>query len=207
MMYGDKYLDYECPAEYNRLLSPLLLRKWGVESIELYNESNGTDYRWGDFLFGRFFNRPNSRASIEEKRKDFSYIAYYGGVGSEYTANLNGIPVHEPHVTVLCSPQTFSAAYHFMYLLTRMGRTTIVGVPSRQAGNSFMENTRFELPNTKIEGGVSNGVQIFFPNDPYMGKILTPDFAMRLHDFAKYEFDPNAEISYALDLMDGDEIK
>ena len=194
MMYGDKYLDYECPAEYNRLLSPLLLRKWGVESIELYNESNGTDYRWGDFLFGRFFNRPNSRASIEE-------------VGNEYTANLNGTPVHEPHVTVLCSPQTFSAAYHFMYLLTQIGRTTIVGVPSRQAGNSFMENTHFKLPNTKIKGGISNGVQIFFPNDPHKGKILTPDFAMRLHDFAKYEFDPNAEISYALDLMDGDEIK
>jgi hypothetical protein len=201
MLYGDRYLNFESPAEYNRLLSPLLLRKWGVESIEHYNASNNTDYRQGDFMFKRFFDHGNSTQSIVEKRKDLSRIAYFGGIGREYTENLNGVPVHEPDITVLCSPQTFSAAYHFMYLLTQLGRTTIVGVPSRQSGNTFMENTHFELPNTKITGSISNGVQIFFPDDPLKGKILMPDFAMSLQDFAKYNFDPNAEILYALKLI------
>ncbi|MDR2466601.1 MAG: hypothetical protein LBD35_04335 [Prevotellaceae bacterium] len=113
MLYGDKYLDYESPAEYNRLLSPLLLNKWGVESIEQYNASNNTDYRLGDFMFRPFFGRADSGQSIKEKRKDLSRIAYYNGIGREYTENLNGVAVHEPEIIVLCSPQTFSAAYHF----------------------------------------------------------------------------------------------
>ena len=118
----------------------------------------------------------------------------------------HGLLVHEPHVIALCSPETFSAAYHFMYFLMQIGKTTVVGVPSRQAGNTFMENTNFELPNTKMEGSISNGVQIFFPNDPCKGKIPMPDFAMQWQDYAKYDFDPNAEILYALDLIENNEI-
>jgi hypothetical protein len=100
----------------------------------------------GDFIFGYFFGSPNAKP-IEEKRKDLSLISYFSSFGLEYTQDLDGKPIHEPVVIVLTSPQTFSAAYHFTYLLSEIGKTYIVGVPSRQAGNTFMEITNFELPN------------------------------------------------------------
>lgn len=200
MMYGDKYLNYDCQAEYNRMLSPLLLKKWNVESIEQYNESNNTDYQLGDFIFGKFFGKKTNQ-TLEEKRKDLSLIAYYGGFGREYTENLNGKPIHEPHVIVLCSPKTFSASYHFLYWLTQIGNATVVGVPSRQAGNTFMEMTDFELPHTKITGSISNALQLFFPDDPVKGKVFMPDFPMQWSDYSTYNFDENAEILYVLDLI------
>jgi hypothetical protein len=206
MVYGDKYLNYNCPAEYDRMLSPLLLKKWNVESIEQYNESNKTHFQQGDLLFGKFFDN-NAGQTLEVKRKDLSLITYFGGLGREYTENLNGKPIYEPHIIVLCSPKTFSASYHFLYFLTQIGHATLVGVPSRQAGNTFMETTDFELPGTKITGSISNGLQIFFPDDPVKGKVLMPDFAMKWSDYSRYNFDKNAEILYTLDLITQRKIK
>jgi len=204
MLFGDKYLNYDCKAEYNRRLSRLQLKKWGLDSIEQYNNGNKTNYLTGDFMFGYFFGGRDTR-SIEEKRKDLSLISY-NGIGSEYTGDLNGKPIYEPVIIVLTSPQTFSAAYHFTYFLTQIGKTFVVGVPSRQAGNTFMETTNFELPNTKIAGSISNSFQLFYPNDPEKGKILMPDFAMTWDDFAGYNFDSNAEILFVLDLISNNKI-
>jgi len=206
MLWGDKYLNYDCKAEYNRRLSELQLKKWGLDSIAQYNYGNHTNYRLGDFIFGYFFGNGDTRP-IEEKRKDLNLIAYFKGIGSEYTKDLNGEPIYEPVVIVLTSPQTFSAAYHFVYFLTQIGKTYVVGVPSRQAGNTFMETTNFELPNTKISGSISNSLQIFYPDDPKKGKVLMPDFAMNWNDYAKYNFDTNAEILYILDLINSNKIK
>jgi len=207
MLFGDKYLNYDCKAEYNRRLSNLQLKKWGLDSIGQYNKGNNTNYLTGDFIFGYFFGSGRNTKPIEEKRKDLSLIAYYRGIGSEFTKDLNGKPIYEPKIFVLTSPQTFSAAYHFVYFLTQIGKTYIVGVPSRQAGNTFMETTNFELPNTKISGSISNSYQIFYPDDPVKGKVLMPDFAMEWADFAKYDFDSNAEILFVLDLINSNKIK
>jgi hypothetical protein len=203
MLYGDKYLNYDCKAEYNRRLSRLQLKKWGLDSIQQYNTGNKTNFLTGDFIFGYFFGSLNAKP-VEEKRKDLSLITYNNGIGSEYTKDLNGKPIHEPVVIVLTSPRTFSAAYHFTYLLSQIGKTYIAGVPSRQAGNTFMETTNFELPNTKISGSISNSYQMFFPDDLEKGKVLMPDFTMNWTDFAKYDFDSNAEILFVLDLLKND---
>lgn len=200
MLYGDDYLNYHSDAQYNRLISPLLLKKWNLNSIEDYNKEKNTNYVMGDYIFGEFFPY-NEKLPIEEKRKDFSLITYNNGIGKEYTENLEGIPVYRPHVIVLCSPQTFSAAYHFIYMLTKVGHATVVGVPSRQAGNAFMETTMFELPFTKLNCSISNSAQVMFPNDPEKGKVFMPDFPMTWKDYAKYNFDKNAEILYCIDLI------
>jgi hypothetical protein len=199
MLYGDKYLSYNCKAEYNRRLSSLVLKKWGLDSIDQYNRGNNTHYKLGDFTFSYFFGDGDTR-SIEEKRKDLSLISYRN-IGTEYTKDLKGKPLYEPRVIVLTSPKTFSAAYHFMYFLTQIGDVKVVGVPSRQAGNTFMETTFFELPNTHISGSISNSVQIFFPNDTVKGKTYMPDYHLNWSDYAKYDFDENAEILYILDTL------
>ncbi|MDR2917897.1 MAG: hypothetical protein LBV72_00835 [Tannerella sp.] len=200
MMYGDDYLNYYSDAQYNTLLSPLLLKTRYSMTIDDFNKKWNTDYRVGDYIFRNFFAY-NEDQTIEEKRKDLSLITYNNGIGKQYTENLNGVPIYRPHVIILCSPQTFSAAYHFTYLLTQVGKATVVGVPSRQAGNAFMETIMFELPNTKVKGSISNSEQVMFPDDPEKGKILMPDFPMMWTDYKKYNFDKNAEILYCIDLI------
>ena len=86
-------------------------------------------------------------------------------------------------------------------MLTKIGHATVVGVPSRQAGNAFMETTMFELPFTKLNCSISNSAQVMFPNDPEKGKVFMPDFPMTWKDYAKYNFDKNAEIFYCIDLI------
>jgi len=206
MLYGDKYLDYSDKTQYKELLSPLLLKKWNLKTIEDYNKINGTDYVLGDFILGSIFGSSKT-GTIEEKRKDLSCITFHGGIGKQYTAELNGRPIYQPHIIVLCSPKTFSAAYHFLYYLTQIGKATVIGVQSSQAGNSFMETTPFEFPNTKIKGSISNAVQIMFPNDPEKGKVFMPDFAMKWKDYSKYNFDENSELLYCLDLIKQNKIK
>lgn len=198
MLYGNKYLNYRSDAQYIQRISPLLLQKWGMTPTDFINTK--TDYRLGDYKFNDFHQSSNQQ-TIEEKQKNLSLIAYKNKFGKEYTQNLNGKPIYEPHVIVLCSPETFSAAYHFMYYLTEIGKATVIGVPSSQAGNAFMEVTPFELPNTKIKGSISNSAQIMFPANEEKGNVFMPDFAMTWKDFTKYEYDENAELFFCLDLI------
>lgn len=204
LLYGDAYLEYKDESEYNRILSPLLLKKWGMDSIEQYNETYGTAYQWGDFMFGSLMR--TSDEPLEVKQKNHSLITYQG-MGKEYTEDLRGVPLYQPHVVVLCSPATFSAAYHFMCFLAQVGGATVVGVPASQAGNTFMEVTPFELPHTKIDGSFSSALQIMFPHDPQKGKVYMPDFPMQWKDYGTYDFDPDAEILYVLDLINSGRIK
>lgn len=198
MLFGDKYLNNNLNLEYNRLLSPLFLNKIGFKSIEDYNKANNSNYKIGDYQFGSIL--PNyDGMSIEEKRSLRNIT--YSGFGARYVEKLNGKSIYTPKIIVLTNPATFSAAYQFTCFLQMIGGAKVVGVASRQAGNTFMENTPFELPNTHMNGGISNAVQIFFPGDNVKGNILTPEFPMKWQDFNKFGFDENAEILYALSLI------
>lgn len=55
MLYGDDYLNYHSDAQYNRLISPLLLNKWNLNSIEDYNKERSANDVMGDYIFGEFF--------------------------------------------------------------------------------------------------------------------------------------------------------
>jgi len=204
MLYGDKYLDYNFNLEYNRRLSPLFLNKIGMKSIDEYNKKYNTDYRAGDFQFG-FMARSLKDLPPQEKRSLKNIT--YAGFGAEYVENLNGKPIYSPSVIVLVSPTTFSAAYQFMCMLQMAGNAVTAGVPSRQAGNTFMETTPFELPGTHFTGAISNAVQIFFPGNSEKGNILMPDFTMKWEDFGRYGFDENSEILYVLSLIKNGQIK
>ena len=205
MLFGDNYLNYKSKSQYNRKLSKLLLKKHKAQTVSQLLNNDQTKYQLGDIELGSFF-KFNKNSTIEEKRKDSSLISYFGK-GYNYTEKLNGNPIYEPKIIAITSPTTFSAAYHFLYLLDEIGDTTIIGVPSGQAGNTFMESTPFQLPNTKLKGSISNTVQLFYPNNQKKGKVLLPDFPMNISDFAKYNFDQNAEVLYTLDLIYNGKIK
>lgn len=73
-----------------------------------------------------------------------------------------------------------------------------------QAGNSFMETTNIVLPHTRIAGSISNSKQILFKNDSALGRILKPDYEMGWNDFRHFDFDKNAEILKALEIIENE---
>jgi len=78
---------------------------------------------------------------------------------------------------------------------------TIIGVPTAQAPNTYMEDTPFELPYTHLKGGISNSIQICFdPSDP-CAKVFWPDDMMTYKEYRKYSFDKNAELLYIISLF------
>ena len=198
MLYGDRYLNFDFDADYIVKFSPMLLKKWGYDNIDRYNKKNNTDSRYGDYMFNSF-GTLNQHKSVESRRAMVDK-GYYG-FGAEYVNGVNRAFVDDLKIVVVTSPATFSAAYHFAYFLHKLGRTTIVGVGSRQAGNAFMEVTQITLPETKLSGSISNAMQVLFKNDKAMGEVLRPDYEMVVEDYIKYNADPNTEILEVLNLI------
>ncbi|MDD3787893.1 MAG: S41 family peptidase [Petrimonas sp.] len=197
ILYGDKYLNFDFNAVMVRRVSPLYLQKIGFESIDDFNKLHDSDFKLGDYTFSSFGN-VNQNLSLEQKRKELQNG--YNGFGKEYLKKIK--PMTNVEIFVLCSPKTFSAAYHFTYFLKKLGRTKIVGIASRQAGNSFMETTNIILPETGIKGSISNSKQILFKKDSLSAKILKPDYRITWKNFEEHDFDKNAEILKTLELIE-----
>lgn len=199
VLFGEYYLGFDFDAEYIRKISPLYLQKLGFKGIDDFNMAYNLDFRFGDYIFDSFGNF-DSNLLLEQKKS--SVENGYMGFGAEYVKKTE--PLTDISIYVLTSPKTFSAAYHFSYFLKKLGRTKIVGVASRQAGNSFMETTNITLPHTRIAGSISNSKQILFKNDSALGRILKPDYEMNWNDFRDFDFDKNAEILKTLEIIENE---
>src|SRR5262249_41191692 len=108
-------------------------------------------------------------------------------------------PLHAQRVLVLCDPFTFSAAFQATFILHEMG-ASVVGVPPAQAPNAFMEAAEFTLPESRIQGTISIGMQMYVPSAPAMN-VLRPDFETTTEIFRRYDLDEDSTLRYALDLI------
>lgn len=198
MLYGDKYLKTDMKTTGYKLISPLLLKKQG-ETLEEFNKHYDPRYKIGDYMT-MASNAPDT-SDMEALRHNFTKHCM-----SHTKAELekqSGDPAYSPaHVYVLTDEWTFSAAFHFAFYLWKMG-ATIVGVPTRQAPNTFMETTPYYLPYTKLSGSISNNLQQFLPAKDRRAKTFWPDLMLSYEDYKKYNFDKHAEIQYLLDLING----
>lgn len=193
MMYGDKYFDTNMAINYYRIFSPLYMKKLGT-TLEDFNKNNNSDYRYGEYSFGKSSDENLTR---EEKRKQF--VKNTIGNGGDYIKDLNGKPIYTPaKIYVLTDVGTFSAAFHYMFYLWKMG-AVIVGIPPAQAPNTFMETTEFELPYTKTKGSISNSAQYYLPPTDEKAKTFWPDMMLEYKDYKKYNFDQDAELLWLLD--------
>ncbi|MFN3413050.1 MAG: S41 family peptidase [Thermoanaerobaculum sp.] len=139
---------------------------------------------------------------------DFRDIpGFYGPDGEEEespdgegrgAAEVSG-PIYRPqHVVVVSSTWTYSAAYHLMLQLYRLG-ARLVGVPSAQAGNCFGSASVVTLKNSGIKAQVSHKQLLFFPNDPEKARVLRPHRELTYRQLKKWNFDPHAGILLALE--------
>ena len=196
MLFGDAYLEKNMDVQFYRIISPLYMKKINV-NLEDFNKENNTNYQYGDYPMS--FDSEEESSDIAERRNQFVDNAMGGAAG--FINDLNGKPVYSPErIFVITDPGTFSAAFHFAFYLWNMG-ATVIGVPSRQAPNTFMENTPFELPLTKLTGSISNSLQVFLPaNDP-KAKIFYPDVMLNWNDYKKYGFNKDSDLLYLIDYL------
>ena len=193
-LYGDEFLLKDMGIRFYRLLSPLYLQKIN-STLEEFNKNDGKNHRLGDYLF--YDEDENEPADIEARRENF--IRDCWSCTREELRKQNGRPVYLPEkVYVVTDEGSFSAAFHFAFYLWKMG-AVLVGVPSQQAPNTFMETTPFRLPYTGIGGSISNSMQVFLPSKDKRAKTLWPDIMLPYETYRKYGFDRHAELRYLLD--------
>ena len=193
-LYGDEYLTTDLGCRYETRLSELYLQKNNV-TLEGYNEWQGSSYNIGDLMQGDYDMAPEY---VDDSFRN-AIIDSYMCLDKDMLRAQDGEPLYRPeHVYVVTNEGTFSAAFHFTYMLWKMG-ATVVGVPSSQAPNTFMESTPFTLPNTGIQCSVSNAIQRFFPADDPRAKVFRPDWTPTWEDYRRLGFDSRADLLYILE--------
>jgi hypothetical protein len=105
-------------------------------------------------------------------------------------------------IFVLSGNETQSSGFDLMTALDRLG-AVMVGVSSSQSGNHFGNIRSFELRNSGLEGYVSTKSFVAFPDKPMVGYIRRPDHLLTYEKLASYDFDENATLLYALDIIGG----
>jgi hypothetical protein len=102
-------------------------------------------------------------------------------------------------VIVLTAMRTCSAGFDLAAMLAKHG-ATMVGAPSSQAGNWFIDGLPFRLANSGLTGSISYKESLMFPDDPTRGELLRPDVDLSYERIASMGFDPEASVALALEL-------
>jgi hypothetical protein len=192
-LFGDHFLQTDMDIEFYRIISPLYMQKLQT-NLQDFNQAYGTDYAYGDYTFS---TDEADTTNIEQRRTDF--IKNCISSVPEELRKQQGKALYTPeHIYVITNERTFSAAFHYTFYLWKMG-ATLVGIPSGQAPNTYMEQTLFRLPYTGMQGSISNSIQICFPGKDRCAHTLYPDLMPTYQDYQRYNFDVQTEILYLLD--------
>ena len=134
-LYGKRFMDTDLGMHFATKVSDGWLKKNNT-SLEQLNQDRGTSLKIGDFI---------------EQSSSISNFDLFMCADMSIVEAQEGAPIYTPkEIYVVTDVQTFSSAFHTAYMLWKMG-AKVVGVPSGQAPNTYMEVTRFKLPNTGLE--------------------------------------------------------
>jgi len=103
-------------------------------------------------------------------------------------------------ILVLSGNGTQSSGFDLLTQLRRLG-AEIVGVAPSQAGNGFGDIRHFELANSKLTGWVSTKYFVGYPDEAPTGYSVEPDHPLTYEILKSYDFDPDASLLLALDLI------
>ena len=153
-----------------------------------------------DYWFEELYERNRFvKTKIQEVHDDMYqkiptfYQEYKSGKYSNYYRPKN--------VVVLSSPGTYSSGYTMMRMLKGMG-ALLVGTPSSQSGNAPGWALNFKLKNSGLTGWVPCKFYISF-SDRIKNGVYQVDQPLTYEKLKKYNFDPNSEILFTLDLLKG----
>ena len=181
--------------------SPLFWRQYPARNINDINKHQLIKLREDDYDFSGYpeaGDHLTREASIRIIEDEASMATTFW---EEYQSEKYSGYYCPKRILILCSPITTSSGYAFMYDHWAAGGK-VVGIPSSQAGNNFGAWVGFKLKYSLLKGGVSHLYVTHFRDNPEMGRVLRPDYEMTYDDLETYNFDPNAEILYAMGLID-----
>jgi hypothetical protein len=205
-LFGREALDSLNNGYEIKRYSDLYFQTYSSDSIEKINTGqifplSENDY---DFLDERhFLEQKESEANRFQAKEEF--LKQMTTFWEIYKTGKHQNPVHKPKkIVVLCSPWTFSSGFNMLTALYDSG-AIIVGTPSAQPGNNFGDSLLYTLKNTGLRCFVSFKRIITFPDDEEKGHVLRPHFEMTYKKLASYNFDPNAEILWAVEILSKDQ--
>lgn len=105
-----------------------------------------------------------------------------------------------PQVIALTAARTYSAGFDVVAALAQHG-ADVVGVPSAQAGNCFIDVLPYTLAHSGVQGFISYKWSRMFPNDPARGRVLRPTHELTYAYLAAQRFDPHASVTLALERL------
>jgi len=173
-------------------------------SLDRINEGRPSPLRATDYDFSDEDSYYAARAGDATRRAEPTAESFLAGSPTFWKVYETGTS-HEPRwspesVLVLSSPTTFSSGFNVLTGLYAMG-AIIVGTPSAQPANNFGDMLMFELRNSALQVGISYKQNVTFPDDPDLGRCLLPEHPLTFEKLAAYDFDPNAEVLLALEVL------
>jgi len=193
-LYGHDVMESLNPGFQIRKFSNLYFHQYKTDYSKIIINGEGLALTKNDYDFIK------EKSAFDKKVELKHYVKLIPTFEQEFnSAKYDGYYLPE-NIIVLCSPHTYSAGYTMMIWAYRLG-ATIIGIPSAQAGNSFGDLLYYKLSNTGIAGTISHKKFVHFPHNPELGKIFEPHYTLAYGKLASYNFDPNAEILYALELL------
>ena len=200
-LYGrDRLLSLKGRSLEIRKLSKTYFASYPEESLDSINRGRALPLAEGDYDF-QYDYPHNGYPGLEAVTADFeTFAAMMPTFFEEWKSSAYDGYYSPERVFVTCSPGTFSSAFTMMHYLQQAGAKT-VGLPSSQGGNCYGDIIGFELDHTRLKFNVPHKYFELFPDDNERGKLLPPDYLLTYEKLASYDFDPNAEVLFALDII------
>jgi hypothetical protein len=186
--------------------SELFFKDRPDQSLEKLNAGRRVPLVVGDYEFSWSFagGEPIAkRAEPPAEPAGFQFLRASPTFAPEFEAGTDGGYYHPPKVIVLCDAGTLSAGFSVVVTFHGLG-AVLVGTPSAQAPNSYGAAAVFRLTHTGIRGMVPMIAAMHFPQDPAKAHVLPVDYPLTYDRLASYDFDPQAEYLYAVELMSAD---
>lgn len=188
-----------------RRYSPLYFENSSRLSLEQVNRDRELLLRPGDYSFtSERAYRAERESPPPVSAEDLEWVTDNIGRETAFAEELKEgkfEAYYEPdNIVVLTSAETYSAGFDLAVKLYRMG-AILVGTPSAQSGNCFIDAITSELNHSGIGISLSSKVQILFPEDEERGRVLMPDHRLTYEKLAELNFDPNAGLILALEVL------
>ncbi len=183
--------------------SDLYFQNYSTDSLSLINKDREIKLTKDDYNFREeetYFNK------IKDTLELYNYLKFSPTFYTVFQTKKFDIPqIQLKNIIVLCNPFTTSSGFNLLTYLNEKG-AKVIGTASAQPGNNFGDAIFFQLKNSGLKGYVSFKQNITFPDDPIKGKCLMPDYPLTYQKFLAFNFDPDAEVIYALEIL-GEKLK
>jgi hypothetical protein len=199
-LYGKKeFLSADSKGYQIKKYSDLYYKIYNEEFDSGAQADNFISYTGYDFSEEEKYSRGEYRLNSDDNSENLKYYLSSLTFKEEWDSGKYAGYYHPLKIMVICSSTTMSAAFDILISL-RENKAVIVGTPSGQSANCFIDRLGFELKHTGIEGGVSFKKSVIFPDDSINGNILIPDHKLTYDILASYNFDSNSEILFAIEI-------